>query len=319
MNTALQTQKIRYSLNTFLSSFPSAAILDSQGNILSCKIATPEDLGIFVTLFKTTQKYFKMGPGDFVISNDPTSGASKPLDISFISCWQIGGQSYYLINIVNTSQPTINWSDVLRIPPTPIVQGKHINDTILLAIQSHPQCPPELASLIKKTVVRIQQEINLLQKFYSQTVPLFATANIKSLLQTSEKIFSAFLEEYDGFEQTVDVSLQRNNQIPERLRLKVLISNQAILFDFSGTSSSAGGLPSHFVLGICITSLLQKWQLLDYLNQGVMSKIHITAPKDSLVDERSAKNLQQGYESLPTHLTQMISKVFEHPRASKLV
>lgn len=319
MNTSLQTQKIRYSLNIFLSSFSAAALLDAHGNILACKTSTPEDLGVFVTLFKTTQKYFKLNSGDFIISNDPTSGASKPTDISIISCWPIGGQNYYLVNITNMNAKTNNWHDIIRIPPTPIVQAKQTNEMILQAIQSHPQCPTDLSTLIKNTVHATQEQADLLQKFFTQTPSLFTVANIKTLLQSSEKIFNAFLEEYDGFEQTTDISLPANNQISDRLKLKVTISDQAILFDFSGTSSSAAGLPSHFVLGICIIQLLQKWQLLDYLNQSVMSKIHITAPKDSLVDERSAKNLQQGYESLPPHLTQMISKVFEHPRALKLV
>lgn len=295
MSSFLQVTELSRLLTELLSPFESAALMNSEGQLLGIKYETITDIGTFGTCIQTAKKYFQIKEGDVVLSNDPYSGGTILSVMSLVTSFQIADQTFYLAFRTRFKPRMANSKRLedegIRIPPTPIASQRKINDAIIEAISSHPQAPAGMAPRFAERFQVLWRQIDLLKSWATKSPGLLHKNLQKEFLtETQDRISRKILDMRHG-DQRFDLHFETG----EVIRMRTEIRNDGIHFDFAGSSNSQRlFLTDAATYGTCMAGVLAFLGEDFLLNEGMYSLVTVTTPAGCFLNARYPAPLFEG-------------------------
>lgn len=287
MSKPLVNSQLTRLMQEFLRPFDASGLVTQDGDVLALKYETLADIGTLGIAANTVVKYFPLNEGDIVLLNDPYSGGSVLSSLSLITPLHSASSSIYWV-IRTQFRPNLVLSarleeEGLRIPPTPLVQGRQINKPVFEAILSHPQCPQGLQDRIETIVPEIFRRVDHFRRLMKKHGDLFSKANLKSYIKSSADLLSEIVAETPHGEAKVETTLDSG----EVIKLKAELSQQHLSLDFSGTSPSKRVcLTDAATFGACMGAFQAFLGVNLPLNAGTFSFIDVMTPLGSLLNSK---------------------------------
>ncbi len=296
MSTAfLQTTELGRLLQELMAPFESAAVMNTEGQMLAMKYETINDIGTFSGCIQTAKKYFQLKDGDAVLMNDPYSGGTILSVMSIVTAVQIGDQTFH-IAIRTRFKPVITNSvkledEGIRIPPTPIAQGRQLNMAILEAISAHPQAPGGLPARLQERFQCLWRQIDLLKSWIQKSPGLLSKNLQKTFIsETQSRILRKLLDLPHG-DQRFDMQFETG----EVIRMHAEIQDDGVHFDFAGTSNSKRlFLTDSATYGACMAGVLAFLGEDFILNEGMYSLVTVTTPQGCFLNAKYPAPLFEG-------------------------
>ncbi|MEZ0393136.1 MAG: hydantoinase B/oxoprolinase family protein [Pseudobdellovibrionaceae bacterium] len=287
MSSFLPLQELSFLIQETLSPFGSAALLNSEGQILGMKYETLPDIGTFQPFVETVRKYFKIQEGDAALSNDPYSGGTILSVMTLVTPIQIGEQTLFLA-VRTRFKPRLAHAkkledEGLRIPPTPIASQRKINEAILKAIASHPQAPAGLSNRLEETFQKLWRSVDLFKSWILKNPNLLTKNSQKNFLQETKSRIQKKLAELPHGEHRLDLNFETG----ELIRLHTELKSDEVHFDFTGTSNSKRLFLTNMVTyGTCMGAVLSFLGEDFLLNEGIFSLINVSTPEDCFLNAK---------------------------------
>lgn len=295
MSPFFQLQEATFLIQETLAGFESAALLNSESQLLGMKYETLSDIGTFGPVVQTVRKYFKLEEGDVVLTNDPYSGGTLLSVMTLVTPVQAGDQTFYLA-VRTRFKPHLAYAkkldeEGLRVPPTPIVAKRKLNNAILSAISAHPQAPLEFVPRLETNLTTIWQNIDLF-KSWVQKNPTILNKNLqKSLLQETKNRIQKKIADLPHGDHRVDLSFETG----ETIRLHTELKADEIHFDFAGTSGSKRlFLTDMATYGTCLGAVLSFLREDFLLNESLFSLVTVTTPEGCFLNAKYPSPVFEG-------------------------
>lgn len=259
--------------SSFLSHFLNASLVNIKGELLFSKdSATFKTTTSRLVLFQICKKYFTLQPGDIYICNDPQSGGTALHRLYFIGCLNPN-----LFVIWDNEFLNLN----IKIPPTPIVEKKLINQMILSALISALPGQTYFESFLKAefhhftSLFKLQSYIDLISSEKYQ----------KNWFKTCEDIFKLHFE-LKALGQTEFSHTYKDIQFRFNLDITEKQEQKQIKIDFSGLKKSVGintdfSAASHVVESGLMIEISKFYNIEKYLSQSVLDHIKLLLPPKS--------------------------------------
>ncbi len=324
MSLSFRPDLLKVFLQHTLSPFDSAACLTGEGELLDIKYESLADVGTLGAAALTVTRYFPMQLGDVVILNDPYSGGTTLSMITIVTPLLLNhAQIPDLYLAIRTGfQPQLLLSKTLdeeglRIPPTPIVQNRVLNEMILQAISAHPLCPAGLGDRLKATLGLIWKRVDCFQTLLQKNSQFSHRSVIKDFLKSSRNYFSQLLHELPTGETKIETRLESG----ELIRLRLELNPESILFDFAGTSSSQKlCLTDSATFGACFGAVAAFLQKPIPLNSGSFSLLHVTTPLGSFLNAKypspTFKGMTEGTSQVAGAILQALGEIVPQKKFS---
>lgn len=307
-------------LNHFFENFcpENSALLTAEGEVLHIKSDCPISYGTLGTATQTVAKYLPLKTGEVAVLNDPYSGGSTLNEFTFVTKLYDGAQALWLaerhrLGTPVTSPKTIE-EEGLRIPPTPIYQGKQFNQMILGAMAHHPLCPAGFAQWIEPICKNLE---SLTQKFATvlQRHKISISKNsLKEYLDISRSIVSEKISEASSGDTRAEVFLDNN----ELIRLHMEIHEGQVRMDFSGTSpSKTQFLTESATYGICLHAIANFYGFHSLINNGSFAVLQVTKPTGCMLTAKYPAPLSAGALSVQAALQTVIALALAAIHAKK--
>lgn len=295
MSLFIPIQEISFVVQETLSVFEAAALITGDGQILGMKYVTVSDIGNFGPFSQITRQYFKILPGDVVLTNDPYSGGTNLSTMSLITPFQIADQVFYLATrvrfIPRLAHARRLEDEGIRIPPTPIAAGRKINEAILSAIGSHPLAPPDFAVRIEENLNKIWRQIDLLKTWAQKNPSTLSKSSQKALLQETQDRIKRKLNDLPHGDHRIDLQFETG----EIIRMRTEIQADEVHFDFAGTSTSKRlFLTNTATYGSCMAALLTFLNEEFLLNEGIYSIVNVTTPQGCFLNAQYPSPVYEG-------------------------
>jgi 5-oxoprolinase (ATP-hydrolysing) len=295
MSLLNHTPELSFLLNQLFQPFPSACLVTHDGQILGAKFETLTDIGTFAPVIETIAKYFVLNEGDVIATNDPNSGSPLLNVLTIVTPvhFKEGQEFKYFLLARKRLTPVLVGQEVLRIPPTPVVQDKVWNENILSILAQHPESPRDLTDHIRSLTDLALQQIQLFKSWLVHRPHCFSRGTQKSLLlETRERLLRKISDVPRG-EKQMEVRFPTG----EVIRLKTEVKSNEIHFDFAGTSSSSNlYLNETVTFGICLGAVLAFLEENHLLNSGAFPLISITTPQGCMLSSKSIPHFQGSIE-----------------------
>jgi N-methylhydantoinase B len=271
--------------------FESAACITEAGEVLGLKYENVADIGTLGPAGITAIKYFSPQMGDVVLLNDPYSGGTLLSMLTLVTPLNKNNASipnlYLVIRTGFRAHLTLSSrmeEEGLRIPPTPIAAKRELNSMILGAIQENSLAPQELQERIKSVLNIAWKHIDNFQLLLRGKSPsLLNEKALQDWLDISRRQMSLQLSECPTGESRSDTRLDSG----ELIRLRVALSPQSVLFDFSGTSTSKRVcLTDAATLGACFGGLAAFLPKPVPMNSGTFSLLNVVSPLGCLLNAK---------------------------------
>lgn len=283
----MDVQNLQKLIAQILNPFQSAAILNSEGQILGLKYFKVTEIGTFAPLVQTVTKYCSPNSGDYIIANDPYIGGVSLAVFSLVTSFQVQDQKFYLAARVHTN-PHLNTAAKLdqegvRIPPTPIASKNKINEVMLGAISQHPMAPKELSTTINELLNQMHEQIQKVESWTKKHPNVFSKVHQKNLItETKSRILNKIKETPRG-EVFLETCLAPN----ELLKVHIEIDSAEIRIDFAGTTPSKRiFLNDVATYGACLSALLTFLDDSLLINDGVLAALKVTTPQGSFLNAK---------------------------------
>jgi N-methylhydantoinase B len=286
----LTSHLFRAFLEQTLLPFDSAACLTGDGEIVDLHYETLADIGTLGAAAQTVTKYFPLQMGDVVLLNDPYSGGTTLSMMTLIT--PLLTQHAHLPSLylaVRTGfrpQMTISKTldeEGLRIPPTPIVQKRQLNQMILQAMTAHPLCPEGLAQRLESVLHVIWKRVDCFQILLKKNSGFCHRGIIKENLKQSRDLLAKILSELPSGEERVETKLDSG----ELIRLRLELSPEGVNFDFAGTSASQRiCLTDAATFGTCFGAFSAFLHRRIPIDSGTFSMFNVTTPLGSLLNAK---------------------------------
>jgi N-methylhydantoinase B len=295
MNSFLQMTELTRLLNELIAPFESAALMNSDGELLAIKYETINDIGTFGTCIQTVKKYFPLKEGEVVLSNDPYSGGTLLSVMSLVTCFQMSDQTYYFAFRTRfrprLAHATRLEDEGIRIPPTPIAAGRKLNTAILEAISAHPQAPAGLAPRFEERLSVLWRQLDLFKSWVSKSPAILQKSVQKALLLETQQRINRRLMDIPHGEQRFDLHFETG----EIIRMRTELDNDGVHFDFAGTSSSKRlFLTDAATYGACLGGVIAFLGEEFLLNEGIYSLVKVTTPEGCFLNAKYPSPLFEG-------------------------
>lgn len=289
MANAFQYEQIQL-LNQLVFKDESVTTLTSHdGMPIFIKYQNLAEIGSLPVVAQTTHQYLQLLDGDVAITNDPYSGGTTLSNLYLcigICSEQKKNRNVDLLIVKKVSlKPKINLSENideegLRIPPTPIYVNGKLNKDILSAMTQHPLAPNGFENAVLKGLEDIKKLHNHFIKMNKVFKIEWSRSFLKEYFKDSNSAMKDFIGQIRNGEQNTEIELNDGSQ----LKLSLEVTEDKILFDFSGSDNSRSVHLTHSAaLGGCIGALIALSDKKLPINQGIFQCIEIIAPEGSLV------------------------------------
>lgn len=282
-----QIQKLSFLINESLSDFESAVLMNSENQILGLKYESLADLGTFAPLVQTARQYFSPKDGDIILTNDPYSGGNSLSVMNFITAIELADQTFYFAARCRF-KPGMRAAkkldeEGLRIPPTPLVSNRQINEAILSAISAHPLAPEHFEFRVRDMIQRLQTRCEIIKLWGQKQNGCFSKSVQKNYLAETKNQIQSILSEMASGEARVELNFESG----EIVRLRTEIKAGEIHFDFSGsTQSKRMFTTNHTTHGTCVGAVLSFLGKNFVVNEGLFSVIGVVTPQDCLLNAK---------------------------------
>ncbi len=321
MNRAYQANQLHRWLNEFHNFGDAGGLVTLDGEILSLRYETLADIGTLSATATTVAKYFPLKDGDAVILNDPYSGGSLLSTISIVTPLILEPTPIFWV--VRTGfKPRLSLAEKLdeeglRIPPTPLVQGRTINSAILSAISGHPLCPVGFETRLQQTLPLMWARIDNIRALISKNKDIFSKANLKFYQKLTNDWLVATLQDLPHGDAKVELPLDTG----EVIRLHAEIMEGQINLDFSGTSASKRVcLTEVATFGCCIGALSAFLQKDFPMNSGIFSYVNVVTPLGSMLNSKypspTFKGMTEGASLVASTVLMALSEIVPSKRIS---
>lgn len=300
-----------------LSPCSAAAVLTPEGQTVFLKYQTLADIGTLPMAVQTSHKYLQIEDGDIVVTNDPYSGGSILSSVTLVMGVQplrsVNRKAAALLLAQRISfKPRLNLSDSvegegLRIPPTPLRKDQKMNAELLEIIGAHPQAPEKFKESLQEAMVQLLRMREKIRNF-SETLNLdWSKPALKKFFQRSQQLVRERLSEVAVGEAQFEMPIDDKSKI----RLRMEVSEQKVLFDFSGTdAASQFHLTDAATFGACTGALLAAIGGGIPLNSGVFDAIEVLSPSGSLVNAKYPRPVFSGMTDGAAMVANLVLKVF---------
>ena len=289
MSNAFQYEQIQLLSQLLFKNESVTTLASHDGMPIYIKYQNLAEIGTLPVVAQTTHQYLQLLDGDIAITNDPYSGgtilSNLYLCIGVCSEQKKNRQVDLVIVKKVALKPRIVLGDSIdeegiRIPPTPLVVNGKLNKDILSAMSQHPLAP----NGFEQAVLNGIEEIKKLHKNFLKMNEVFelewSRSFIKEYFKESYKAMTDFLGHIRSGEQHAEVELNDGSQ----LKLAMEVSEDKILFDFSGSDTSRSVHLTHSAaMGGCTGALISLSDKNLPINQGIFQCIEVIAPEGSLV------------------------------------
>lgn len=289
MNSSFRYEQIQMLCQLLFDKENVAALTTNEGLPIYVKYQSLAEIGSLPVIAQTTHKYLQLLDGDIAITNDPYSGGTILSNLYLcigVSSEQKRSRQVDLFIIKKISlKPKIVISDNidnegLRIPPSPLFINGKLNTDILEAMADHPLAPIGFEVAVRSGI----EEIKKLRIDFLKTNEVFelewSKPFIRDYFKDSQEAMQSFIGQIRSGEQAVDLELNDGSQ----LKLTIEVSDEKIVFDFSGCDNSRSVHLTHSAaLGGCIGALISLSDKRLPINQGIFQCVEIIAPAGSLV------------------------------------
>ena len=282
----------------------SACIFDGDGKLAAQGLAVPVHLGAMMPAFNGCYAYFRdnVGPGDVLACNDPYSGGSHLNDIFMFKPVYAGGRRVAWIGIIlhhtdlggrvpggNATDSNEIFEEGLRIPPSKIVEGGRVNDTLMRVIEFNTRVPERMLGDVQSQIAAIDQAEKELVKLLSGWDADEFCAYLTDLMDYAERLSRAQIAALpDG--ETEFTEWNDDDGIggpPVRIHVKLTKKGDTMTVDFSGTDYRLGGAvhSNYWFTASCSYAAIRC--VLDLAipsNAGVYRPIEVIAPEGTFVN-----------------------------------
>ena len=282
----------------------SAAIMDTDGQLVAQGLAVPVHLGAMMPAMKGCLDYFgdDIVPGDMLICNDPFSGCSHLSDVFMFKPVYIGARRVAWIVIIlhhtdlggrvpggNAADSNEIFEEGLRIPPSKIVEAGRVSSTLLRLIEFNSRVPDRVLADIHAEMAAIEQVACDLEKLISHWDVNEFSAYLTDLMDYSERLARAQIAALpDG--ETEFTEWNDDDGIgggPVRIHVRLIKKSDEITIDFSDTDRRVGGaVHSYYAFtASCAYAAVRTVLDLDIpSNAGLYRPIKVIAPVGTFVN-----------------------------------
>jgi N-methylhydantoinase B len=277
---------------------PCMNLSNTEGQTLFLKHTPFIDIGTLPLCCEVSHKYLQIQDEDIVILNDPFSGGSAINAPTFVMGLGLKpGKADFLlatrIHLKTHAGPHTHIdAEGLRIPPSPLVSQGKINEALVDALSSHPQIDKNFITVIKTEV----EKLFGLRKLFLESAKAYSLdlskAFVRNYLKHTEKLFVETINEWPEGEET----LEEYYSDKEFIRLQIQLSSGSVKFDFTGSSKGERlFLTDSATYGICVGALMSMFPRHIPINSGMLSRIHIVAPRGSIVNASFPQPVRLGH------------------------
>jgi N-methylhydantoinase B len=311
----------------------SASICDANGTMVAQGLALPGHLGATMPALAGCLEYFgeDIAPGDILASNDPYAGGSHLNDIFMFKPVYEGRDRICFVGLIlhhtdlggrvaggQAADSNEIQQEGLRIPPSKIYEAGHPNKTLLRMIEHNTRVPETVLGDVRAQIAALEIAGKEVIKL-TDTYPVVELKRYMSALvdYTERLVRSAIGELPDGEAEFTEWNDDDGvGSGPVELRVKVSITNDEIVADFTGTSPQRGGAlhPNYWFTASLTYAALRAVLPPDIPNNaGFYRPITVVAPEGSWVNPRFPAALgargQGGYR-VRTVVTGALAKLF---------
>ena len=269
---------------------PTVALTTHYIMLMYIKYQNLPEIGALPTVAQTTQQYLNLKNGEVALTNDPYSGGTILSNLHLImgiSTSSSGKSTQTDLLLVKKIplKPKISLGksieeEGIRIPPTPVFRDGQINNEVLTAISEHDAIPDSFTRTISHGIDSLQE----LHKAFSQFNRVYkldwSRANIKKFFNESKLAMQSLISEIRTGEHLEELELNDGS----RLKLTIDVSDEKIIFDFSGSDNSESVHLTHSAaLGACTGALAALFGKNLPINYGVFQCIEVVAPEGTMV------------------------------------
>ncbi len=281
-----------------LADLECAAISLPDGQAVSVQPRDPSDIATLSAMSRQCQQYLNLKPDELAICNDPYSGGTQLSDISLITAFGEHGKSsteflliYRLRFPAGLFQSGKLQDEGLRIPPTPLGTLVAPNLDILGAIASHPDAPMNLASRVKQAIQVLSQKKETLEQALKDEQNKFKRVFLKNYFSDCTATFRKQIGKLALGESRWSTRLSCG----ALLKLRLLVHDEKILFDFSGSEESAYiNLTELATFGICFNAIKTALGHSVPANAGTFELLQVSAPSKTLLNAKFPAGTWQG-------------------------
>ena len=242
-------------------------------------------------------------PGDFIITNDPYSGAAHLPDIYtwlpiFIDgklvAWSVAGGHLSDVGGMTpgscSCESTEVYQEGLRIPPMKLYERGVPNNSVFEIIKANSRVPTVVVGDIEayRSACYIGEKrfLELSQKYGWGTLSVY----LDELLDYAERLTRAEIRdmpdgEYEYTDYIDDDGIDVG--IPVKLHLKITVKGDEITYDFTGTSAQVKGAinnPYGSTMACVVTNLREMMSLDIPRNGGVWRPAKLIIPEGTLLN-----------------------------------
>jgi N-methylhydantoinase B len=298
--------KSAYSTNIKERHDHSATIFDGQGRVLVQGDSLPLHLASILGLVGIILDRFgpdDIHPGDMFISNDPFVGRGSHLpDVALVApVFHQGELAMFVGNIAHHADiggmapgsmaggMTEIYQEGLRIPPIKLMRGdeiiKDVFDLILLNVRVPHERRGDYAAQIAANRLGVRRCGELLERWSLATVREGADAIIAAV---TRRLRAAIADLPDGEYRGADVMDDDGmGQTQIEIAVKIVVTGDDILFDFSGSAPQVKGNINVSSAGLQACVFFALKVLLDPgapMNHGMLEPIRIEGPEGTIVN-----------------------------------
>jgi len=283
----------------------SAAVFDSDGEMVAQAAHIPVHLGATPASVRAAIEKRPMKRGDIVMLNDPFCGGTHLPDVTLVAPVFILSEDqpdFYVANRAHHADvggsmfgsmlvATDIYQEGVRIPPVYIVKGGELQLDVLTIFISNVRTPIERQGDIEAQIASIRTGITRLEQIAARHGVETARAYARALQDYSERVTRAAIFELpDGaydFEDFLDDDGISDK--PIRIRVAVKAHSSDITVDFSGSDAQVTG-SVNANLAVTMSAVYYVIRCLVRLdipfNAGCMKPVKIIAEEGSVVHAR---------------------------------
>lgn len=298
-------KRVAYSPNIKERRDYSCAIFDAKGETVAQGDHMPVHLGSMPMSVLAAINEIEFSPGDMVILNDPFHGGTHLPDITLVKPVFLGGDekpSYFVANRAHHSDvggrspgsmplSTEVFQEGIIIPPVKLEEGGRINRDLLRTILRNVRTPKEregdLAAQIAAGRIGERRLVEITEK-YGRDKVMRAMEELKDYAEriTRQAIAEIPDGEYSFVDFMDDDGVEKK---PVRIAVKITISGDEAVIDFSGTSPQVAG-SINAVYSITLSAVFYVFRaIINYdvpSNAGGFRPLTVIAPEGSLVNAK---------------------------------
>lgn len=309
----------------------SSAIFDGLGNVIAMGDDMPVHLGSMPMSVRAALDTLTLEPGDIAILNDPYAGGTHLPDITLVMPVFLGSDERPAFFVANRAHhadvggmypgsmgPCREiFQEGLRIPPVKLYVRGQMNDHVFRLILENVRTPGErdgdLTAQIGACRIGAERVLSMVDKYGWKRVQ----ANIAALLDHSERLMRAELQQLPPGEFSAEDALDDDGFTDARIPIRVTVTTQPengeIRIDFSQSSPRVtGSVNAVYAITYSATFYVLRCLLPPEAapTAGLMRPVSVTTKPGTIVDARSPAPVAGGNVETSQRITDTLMRAF---------